>query len=463
MDDRGVLRVKIVIWGFGGRGKALFNFLGANNVAAFIDSNKRYEGANYHDVPVIDVARYVEKYSDYLVVVSPIEQTTEILEIIKKYNIKLYTTLSESSDLFFRFDLDEVMKYMEDRVDKAGPIYIYGLHLLNFIFANWLVSKKIKNVYLVQLGCITEQKKKVVSLLCPEVIVKNANDLPQGASVYCSKRLSEDEQYELSKKKINAMEIYHVDYFAEKRFNPIIRSWHNIYKGKSGFIVATGPSLRIKDLETIHSNKSIVCISMNEIYKAFNETKWRPDYFVMNDAAVVDYAEIIDEMDVKYKIVTEGSAAFWEKKHPDNVIKVNSLLSHVSDDKFSDDYSVGFYGHGTVTYNCLQLACYLGFSDIYLIGCDFFDANQKDRHYGHFYKEDKLEAVCFYPEVLDGYKIARRYADEHGIHIYNATRGGYLEIFNRVEFDSLFTDGKFTPERSVIHPRKAWYALDKSI
>ena len=33
---------------------------------------------------------------------------------------------------------------------------------------------------------------------------------------------------------------------------------------------------------------------------------------------------------------------------------------------------------------------------------------------------------------------AKRYADAHGIKIYNATRGGKLEVFPRVEFDSLF-------------------------
>lgn len=36
------------------------------------------------------------------------------------------------------------------------------------------------------------------------------------------------------------------------------------------------------------------------------------------------------------------------------------------------------------------------------------------------------------------YQAARRYAETHGIKIYNATRGGELEVFERVDFDSLF-------------------------
>lgn len=36
------------------------------------------------------------------------------------------------------------------------------------------------------------------------------------------------------------------------------------------------------------------------------------------------------------------------------------------------------------------------------------------------------------------YKSARLYAENHGIKIYNATRGGELEVFERVNFDDIF-------------------------
>lgn len=38
---------------------------------------------------------------------------------------------------------------------------------------------------------------------------------------------------------------------------------------------------------------------------------------------------------------------------------------------------------------------------------------------------------------VDDFEAAKRYADSHGIKIYNATRGGNLEVFERVDFDSL--------------------------
>lgn len=40
--------------------------------------------------------------------------------------------------------------------------------------------------------------------------------------------------------------------------------------------------------------------------------------------------------------------------------------------------------------------------------------------------------------VFEAHQSIKYYAETHGIKIYNATRGGMLEIFERVEFDKLF-------------------------
>ena len=39
--------------------------------------------------------------------------------------------------------------------------------------------------------------------------------------------------------------------------------------------------------------------------------------------------------------------------------------------------------------------------------------------------------------VTKAYISAKRYADEHDIKIYNTTRGGKLEVFERLEFDKV--------------------------
>ena len=78
----------------------------------------------------------------------------------------------------------------------------------------------------------------------------------------------------------------------------------------------------------------------------------------------------------------------------------------------------------------------MGFKEIYLLGVD---CNYKGKL--HFYNSDKLEKKMINHNedgMIKCYRSAKKYADEHGIKIFNATRGGALEVFPRVDFDSLF-------------------------
>ena len=89
----------------------------------------------------------------------------------------------------------------------------------------------------------------------------------------------------------------------------------------------------------------------------------------------------------------------------------------------------------------MQLAAFMGFKEIYLLGVDFsYGGQQKNTNYTYFYETDAIEnmGVGYVRQVTLAYQAAKRYAESHGIKIYNATRGGKLEIFERVDFDSLF-------------------------
>lgn len=44
----------------------------------------------------------------------------------------------------------------------------------------------------------------------------------------------------------------------------------------------------------------------------------------------------------------------------------------------------------------------------------------------------------FVDQVTLAYQSAKQYANQHDFKIYNATRGGKLEIFERVDFNDLF-------------------------
>ncbi len=42
--------------------------------------------------------------------------------------------------------------------------------------------------------------------------------------------------------------------------------------------------------------------------------------------------------------------------------------------------------------------------------------------------------------MIYAFNVAKEYADQNGVKIYNATRGGMLESFERIDLDSLFSN-----------------------
>ena len=84
----------------------------------------------------------------------------------------------------------------------------------------------------------------------------------------------------LLKKKISVL-FYKIWGDEEKNLNEL-ESLHNIHKGKRGFIICNGPSLKSEDLDKIYSNNEI-SIASNKIDKIFTQTKWRPTYYTVMD------------------------------------------------------------------------------------------------------------------------------------------------------------------------------------
>jgi hypothetical protein len=117
---------------------------------------------------------------------------------------------------------------------------------------------------------------------------------------------------------------------------------------------------------------------------------------------------------------------------------------------FSEDASNALGEGYTVTYNAIQIAVYMGFKEIYLLGVDHSYAvnlkadNTVEKKETKSYSDilsDGIDKVDNLPRIdysTLAYTAAEKYAREHDIKIYNATRGGALEIFPRVDFDSLF-------------------------
>ncbi len=235
-------------------------------------------------------------------------------------------------------------------------------------------------------------------------------------------------------KKINKK--YHFDVEIEKLYRS--------RNGKRCFIVGSGPSLTVEQLEAI---KNEDCFGANRIYKMFDKTSWRPKYYVIQDR----YDEtkgIYETLDVKYFFVSDF---YWKEHGMQNphaiCYHINRAIRQTADLPFSEDVSKYVQAASTVTFSMIQFAAYMGYKEIYLIGMDHTYANvtndkgvivQKNNVRSHVFEDEKPnEVVANIAYMEDAYRAARKYCEEHEINIYNATLGGALEIFKRADFWSV--------------------------
>jgi len=226
----------------------------------------------------------------------------------------------------------------------------------------------------------------------------------------------------------------------------------DIHKGQRCFIIGNGPSLQIEDLDRL---KNDITFASNKIYLAFDQTDWRPTYYTIEDGILAsqNYKEInniaglvkLVPFGLKRKVSElEGSIYFrliWKDFYPDLP-------------EFSCNALNKIYWGSTITYTCIQLACYMGIREIYLVGVDFsfVTPSKTDKTNPNAYVSDG-ESNHFHPEYRrpgerwnkpnlhhseKSYQAAKLGISNLGGNIYNSTRGGKLEVFPRIDFDSLF-------------------------
>lgn len=232
-----------------------------------------------------------------------------------------------------------------------------------------------------------------------------------------------------------------------------LRTLKGIHKEKQRcFIIGNGPSLSIDDLNLLNRNKEI-CFGSNKIYTIFSKTDWRPDYYACIDMLVYtqNYEEIMNSLCCKM-FLNNKFRKLIPKRQKKQIIFLNYGGSYSNGCYFPRNGS-HIYTGGTVTFVMIFLAWYMGFKNIYLIGCDnympSFEGKEIDTHIEYekkmeldhfegYLRENEIVNVGDFNLAEKGYVCAKEYIESKGGHIYNATRGGKLEVLDRVNFDDLF-------------------------
>lgn len=224
-----------------------------------------------------------------------------------------------------------------------------------------------------------------------------------------------------------------------------IKQFDGIHKGERCFIVCNGPSLNKLDLTLLRNEYTF---GMNRIYLLFKELGFETTYFVCSNSLVID--QFVDDI----RRLEMPKFINWRRRHlfsdddRSHFFKIDYSLRP----KFSRDMTSSISECGTVTYVCLQLAYYMGFEEVVVVGADHSFAEKgipntsevrsgarDESHFdpNYFPQGIKWQLPDLYRNEI-GYRLARAAYEADGRSLVNATAGGKLELLERKSYASFF-------------------------
>lgn len=248
-----------------------------------------------------------------------------------------------------------------------------------------------------------------------------------------------------------------IQHFEKSRYGRRLKAFKDIHKGGRCFVLGNGPSLSAQDL-TLLAHSGEITFASNRIFNIFKDTSWRPTYYACEDPIIIrDIEEQINRVEAKEKFIPID--LHWYKGvNIENALYFNMVYQKQgwqNEYGFSPDIAKGVACRGTVTVTCMQLAAYMGFAEIYLIGVDHnykvtldkdgntvVDHTVKDYFSSEYDKGIQNELVHNVAATTKSFMDVQRYCEQNGIKVYNATRGGKLEVFERADLDALLAGGK---------------------
>jgi hypothetical protein len=223
----------------------------------------------------------------------------------------------------------------------------------------------------------------------------------------------------------------------------------DVHRGRRAFLIGNGPSLTAADLSLL---KDEITFASNKIYLIYDQTDWRPTYLTCCDAVV---ARNLKERFLGIptpKIFAFGVAECYQDCM-DEITWVNPPTP-AGDAEW--DAIKGFRaGHSVVNLD-IKLAYWMGITELYVIGLDFsFVVPQTatgEEVFGNKVIVSEGEVNHFHPdyrpageewtvpkldEQRQEFVQARRFLEARGAAIYNASRQTKLDVWDRVDLDTV--------------------------
>ena len=226
-----------------------------------------------------------------------------------------------------------------------------------------------------------------------------------------------------------------------------MKQFKDIHKGEDCFIIGNGPSLNKMDLSLLNDYYTF---GLNKIFMIFEKVQLDLSYLVsINDLVIEQSKEEFENFSCPVFVShTASDGVLADKEHIHRLYTLNTW-------SFYDDITQPICNGFTVTYVAMQIAYYMGFKRIFLIGVDhsFKQALGKENTVEVMEGDDENH---FHPDYFKGMKwqLADVYGNEVSYHlanyffirddrkIFDATIGGKLDVFPKISFEQALNMAK---------------------
>ncbi len=223
-----------------------------------------------------------------------------------------------------------------------------------------------------------------------------------------------------------------------------LRRFHNMHNGERCFIIGNGPSLARMDLSSLKREKTF---GLNRIYLHFDRLGFTTTYLVAINRYIVEQ--------FSRDILAAPSAKFisWYLRNELSRSEDVVYLRTSSRERFSRNPVLSEIWEGaTVTFVAMQLAYYMGFTKVVLIGVDHSFKTEGPAHKlvvsggadeNHFHPDYFGKGVRWQLPDLEtserAYRLAKDAFEADGRTIVDATLDGKLGIFKKISYTELFS------------------------
>lgn len=190
-----------------------------------------------------------------------------------------------------------------------------------------------------------------------------------------------------------------------------IKTLENLYSNKRAFIICNGPSLKYTPVSLLNGE---ITFALNRGYLK----KGLPiTYLVSVDRPIATqyWQEIMN-------VECEGIFTSWGL-YRDRVIfgeNVYPIRGTYGIKKFSRDITRPTYGGGTVTYLAMQIAYYMGITNLFLVGMDHYKNPDDVKHFSdRYFDSNTIWDKPKLQKIEESYSMARRAYEADGREIYN--------------------------------------------